>query len=291
MLFVPLTVDSAPGQPPADRLAFKAYEIEELADVYFFRPAGMVFALAAQRFRITPTGVTAASMAVGVAGGALLYSASWSLAGFALIIFYSVLDSSDGQLARMTGQTSEFGRVLDGIGGYVVYAAIYVALIAGPGAGVPPFLIAAAIVSNIAQAQMYDFYRTAYITVAIDGRPPADTPAAPGTPWVAALLRGYLTAQRALIGRHAAVEAQLTRRAEQGVVRTADRDRYRTHFYRSVRGWNLLGDNTRFYAIGALAWLGRLDWWFFFLVVPMNIAFAVLWLWQARADRRFLASL
>src|SRR5438093_3941517 len=30
-------------------LAFKAYEIEELADVYFFRPLGAVAALAARR--------------------------------------------------------------------------------------------------------------------------------------------------------------------------------------------------------------------------------------------------
>jgi len=58
-----------------------------------------------------------------------------------------------------------------------------------------------------------------------------------------------------------------------------------------VRGWNVLGDNTRFYAIGVLAALGRPDWFFMFVLVPMNAAFAALWLWQARADRRFLERL
>jgi len=55
-----------------------------------------------------------------------------------------------------------------------------------------------------------------------------------------------------------------------------------------VRGWNVLGDNTRFYAIGVLAAIGRPDWFFTFVLIPMNAAFAALWLWQLRADRRFL---
>ena len=68
-----------------------------------------------------------------------------------------------------------------------------------------------------------------------------------------------------------------------------DRARYRAAFYGPVRGWNLLGDNTRFYAIGVLAWLHHLEWFFAFILVPMNVALGVLWCWQRRADRRFLA--
>jgi len=37
--------------PAAGGLAFKAREIEELADIWFFRPLGMVFALAARAMR------------------------------------------------------------------------------------------------------------------------------------------------------------------------------------------------------------------------------------------------
>jgi phosphatidylglycerophosphate synthase len=109
--------------PGPDTLAFKAYEIEELADVYFFRPCGLVFAYAARALRLTPTTVTLVGAAVGIAGGVLLADSRLALAGFALIVLHSILDSSDGQLARMTGQTSEFGRLLDGVGGYAVYIA------------------------------------------------------------------------------------------------------------------------------------------------------------------------
>ena len=47
-----------------------------------------------------------------------------------------------------------------------------------------------------------------------------------------------------------------------------------------MRGWNFLGDNTRFYAIGVVAWLQHVTW-FFPAVLLMNVALVVLW-WQAR---------
>jgi phosphatidylglycerophosphate synthase len=274
-------------------LAFKAYEIEELADVYFFRPLGMVFARAARAAGLTPIAVTWISAAVGVAGGMLLSVERLALLAFALIILYSVLDSSDGQLARMTGQVSELGRLLDGVVGYAVYVAIYVTILASAiGAGEDAFMVAlalAAAASNVVQAQMYDYHRGSYIRYAITGMCPRPEVEARSTHGV--IIRMYEAMQRVLSGRHRRVEAALEQRAIAGVVRDDDRRRYRDSFYRPVRGWNLLGDNTRFYAIGLLAWLHRLDWFFLFVLVPMNAAFLALWAWQARADRRFLAGL
>jgi hypothetical protein len=97
--------------------------------------------------------------------------------------------------------------------------------------------------------------------------------------------------QRAVAGSHPDVERAVAARASGGAVRDTDRARYRDCFYWLVRGWNLMGDNTRFYAIGVLAAVHRLDLFFMFVAVPMNVAFAILWLWQARADRRFLKGL
>ena len=101
----------------------------------------------------------------------------------------------------------------------------------------------------------------------------------------------YEAMQRLLSGWHAGVEASLAKRSIGGRVREDDRVRYRLCFYWRVRGWNLMGDNTRFYAVGAPAWFHHLDWFFSFVLLPMNAVFVMLWLWQARADRRFLAGL
>jgi hypothetical protein len=93
-----------------------------------------------------------------------------------------------------------------------------------------------------------------------------------------------------LNGLHVEVESVMAARSIGGTVREDDRARYRDCFHGPVRAWNLLGDNARFYAIGLLAWLHRLDLFFAFILVPMNLALVALWLWQRHADRRFLAT-
>ena len=73
-------------------LAFKAQEIEELADVYFFRPAGMVLARAAQALGLTPTQVTFIGMGVGMVAGGLLYDPRLGYLAFALLIVHGEKD-------------------------------------------------------------------------------------------------------------------------------------------------------------------------------------------------------
>ncbi len=283
-------------------LAFKAQEIEELADVYFFRPLGMVLARAARALGLTPTAVTIIGMLVGAAGGGLLYDARLGYAAFALLIVHGVLDSADGQLARLTGRATEFGRMLDGVSGYVTHVAIYAGLTAGAvhqgsgGGGAAAIVLwaVAAGLGNIVHAQMYDYHRTAYARYVIKGQARSDT-AGTQPARVAGAARGivgrYEALEARLAGVHPEVERALAARSFDGRVRADDRERYRSCFYWPVRGWNLFGDNTRFYAIGVLAWLARPDWFFTFLLGPMNVAFVVVWLWQARADRRFLEGL
>jgi hypothetical protein len=274
--------------PEPARLAFKAYEIEELADRCFFRPLGLIVAMAAQKLGLTPTVVTIAGTAIGVAGGALLYVPHWGWMAFALIILHSVLDSSDGQLARMTGRTSEFGRLLDGLSGAFTHVAIYVAIAAGALAsgsdrGIIIAMFAAA-VATLLQAQLYDYHRSSYTRVVIQGRPRALETGADGP----RLLNAYEAMERRLAGAHPRVEALLAERAADGMVRESDRAAYRHSYYWPVRGWNLMGDNTRFYLVGLLVWMDRLPWFFAIVLVPMTLAWILLWIWQASVDRRFL---
>ena len=283
------------GQPVlAQGLAFKAYEIEELADVYFFRPFGSIIARGAHALRLTPMHLTILGTLAGALGGTLLYSERAAWPAFALLILYGILDSADGQLARMTGQVTELGRVLDGVSGYVTHVAIYFALAAGmihrSGSGSLLVWMLLAGLSTAMQAQLYDYYRTAYGTVVGESRVPIHNPAGL-SPRVGSLFRWYLMTQRWLIGLHASVEAALGTRSVAGRVREDDRARYRQCFYAPVRGWNLLGDNTRFYAIGVLIWLHQLDLFFAFVLLPMNVVLIALWFWQRSADRKFLARL
>jgi hypothetical protein len=275
-------------------LAFKAVEIEELTDIFFFRPCGWVIARGARALRLTPTHLSVARSVIGIAGGALLYDEHSGLLAFALVILSEIIDSSDGQLARMTGNFSELGRVLDGVGDYIAHAAVYIGIAAGMihrgGSNSILIWMLLAGVANAIQSQMYDYHRTAYVTVVRDGRAPGhDTGTVPS--WVRWLYSGYLAMQRWLIGQHAGVETALAARSVAGRVREEDQARYRECFYRPVRGWNVLGSNTGLYALGILIWLHRVDLFFVFMLVPMNLALIALWFWQRSADRKFLAGL
>jgi phosphatidylglycerophosphate synthase len=274
-------------------LALKSAEIEELSDIYFFRPLGLLIARAGQAMGTSPIGLTVIGTIIGVAGGALLYDQRLGLIGFALLILHSVFDSADGQLARMTGRVSDLGRVLDGLSGYATHVAIYIAVALGlvhRGAPRSTFIwMLLAGMATAVHAGMYDYHRSAYTAIVSEARLPAHQP--PKVPRaISPLVRLYMTVQRCLIGLHAKVEARLRTRAVEGPVRDEDRAQYRESFYPLVRGWNFLGDNTRFYAIGVLALLHRLDLFFPFVLVPMNLALIILWLWQRQADQKFLSA-
>ena len=143
-----------------------------------------------------------------------------------------------------------------------------------------------AAISNAMQAQMYDYYRHSLRDGRREGRVPGRTIRRRiESRWIGWLYRCYLLGQRRLsvcTGRWSHV---LATRSNAGVVREEDRTRYRECFYWPVRGWNLLGDNTRFYAIGV--WRACTESIYFsFILVPMNLALVVLWLWQRNADRK-----
>jgi phosphatidylserine synthase len=275
-------------------LAFKAFEIEELTDVFFFRPCGWVIARGAGGLGLTPTHLSIVGGIIGTAGGALLYDKNAGALSFLLLLLSEIIDSADGQLARMTGRMTELGRVIDGVGDYVRHAAVYIAIAAGMiHRGGDSFILVwmlLAGISNALQSQMYDYHRTAYVTVVGKGCPPTSN-AARVPSWIRWLYSGYLTTQGWLIGEHGKVETALVARADAGRVREEDRARYREYFYRPVRGWNILGSNTGLYALGLLIWLHRVDLFLIFMLLPMNLALIALWFWQRSADRKFLAAL
>lgn len=273
--------DSAPAG-----LAFKAREIEELVDVYFFRRVGIVFAHLGNALGMSPTGVTWVALAAGAIGGLALASPRYAWFGVALLVLHGVLDSADGQLARMTGRSTEFGRMMDGVAGYVTHVAMYLGALASAfSRGSGWSLVALAAVAGactVVHAQMYDYHRTMYAAVAIKGQVRAARASTPE------LVAGYESMQRALSGLHPEVEEMIARRSPAGRVSDTDRLAYRQSFYALVRGWNLMGDNVRRLSMALSVWAGRPEWFIYAELIPVNLIFVVLWWQQRRADARFL---
>ena len=156
---------------------YKARDVEETIDIYFYRPIGYVIARACQALGITPNVVTIVSIFFGVYGGHLLYfrDVTTNVWGIVLWIIADTLDSVDGQLARMTNHKSKIGRILDGLGGNIMFLSIYLHLFARMVVTYPDlwwlWLLALTLAggfSHSIQSALADYYRNAFLKFVVD---------------------------------------------------------------------------------------------------------------------------
>ena len=79
----------------------------------------------------------------------------------------NILDCVDGQLARLTGIKSAAGRILDGLAGDLWFISIYISialrLSADASHSFTWIIVSLAGVSNLIQANVADFYKTAHL--------------------------------------------------------------------------------------------------------------------------------
>lgn len=105
--------------------SLKPREVEEPIDVWVHRPLAYLIARALLPTKISPNTVTFVSILFGLCAGALLVlrlETSMLIAGVCIFLS-AVFDCADGQLARLRGTSSAFGRMLDGIADLVVCTA------------------------------------------------------------------------------------------------------------------------------------------------------------------------
>ena len=163
-------------------LATKGPVVEEWADRRFFRPVGWRIARALEPTWVSPDAVTLASLVVGlVAGHFFWYASAWlNAAGVLLFVVSDVLDSADGQLARLRGTSTRTGRVLDGLSDSLRFVNLYASLGARlfvMGWGWKGAALAfAAIASHTYQAAAADYIRQAYLYFAVGTGSELDLP-------------------------------------------------------------------------------------------------------------------
>src|SRR5438094_6832755 len=202
-------------KPPND-LSDKGRAVEEWVDLHFFRPIGIRIARGLLPSGVSADQVTLWSLLIGlVAGHLFAYQDRWTnFIGFLLFIVSDIFDSADGQLARLRGTSTRFGRALDGINDNLRFVNLYFHLIyrlihAGwwwPGAFL---LVCAAGLAHTFQSAAIDFVRNAYLYIGVGGRGELDLPEdlerAPRGSWLerfgARVYRDYVVRQVQLFPR------------------------------------------------------------------------------------------
>lgn len=156
---------------------YKSKETEEWFDKVFTRPVGYVLTLLCAKLNIHPNVITIISIILGIAAAVCFYfpTIGWTLLGILMLVSANILDSVDGQLARMTGKKSLLGRVLDGFAGDAWFFCIYVSislrlynepmpLWPGHNWGIWIFVLALvlSLFSHMFQANLADYVRNIY---------------------------------------------------------------------------------------------------------------------------------
>jgi phosphatidylglycerophosphate synthase len=271
-------------KPPTD-LQLKGAAVEEWIDLRFFRPIGIRIARALQPTDISADQVTLWSIVMGVVAGHLfLYRDPWvNGIGFLLYVVSDVFDSADGQLARLRGTSTRFGRVLDGIGDHLRFVSVYVhlaiRLALGGWHSYGLLLATLAAVSHSFQSMAVDFIRNAYLSVGEGSTGELDLPedlaaAPPGTPlerFGARVYAGYVRRQMLLFPRTIDLVRVLRRVRVAEPFRAAYRERQQPLL--PLCSW--LGQNIRFGLLGLAGIAGYPSAYLWTEVLAMNLVLFV----------------
>jgi phosphatidylglycerophosphate synthase len=266
--------------------AGKGPVVEEWADRHFFRPVGWRVARAFAPTRVSADALTFASLLIGVLAGHLFwYASAWINAeGVGLFVISDILDSADGQLARLHGTSTRMGRVLDGVADSGRFLSLYAHLgarlfVSGWGwAGVA--LALAAMLSHALQASVADFIRHAYLYFAVGKGSELDLPEHVVAPsdesrwrklgW--AVYGDYVRRQAWLFPRTTALVRAFTGRVVPARMRAAWGQRQRI----VVAGCAWIAQNIRFALLAVTAVPGWPAAYCWIVIGPMNLALVAL---------------
>lgn len=148
---------------------YKARDVEEVIDIYWYRPWGYALAVGAHKLKMTPNQISVIGMIVGIVSGLMFIPQNpWLNAiGIFLWMLGQALDGADGQLARMANMSSRLGRMLDGISDGVKFASLYLSvgyrLYLETGEWwVWPIVVGSGLAHSY-QSSVADFYRNSYL--------------------------------------------------------------------------------------------------------------------------------
>ncbi len=264
----------------------KGEAVEEWIDLHFFRPLGVRIARSLRDTGISADQITLWGLVLGLLAGHLFfYRNPWiNFAGFLLLVFVELLDSVDGQLARIRGVSTRWGRLLDGIADTARFTNVYVQftlrLLLNHGGPETWVLVVVALAGHSMQSGAIDFIRNAYLEAGEGRDGELDLPESIGrmrgrtfgqrlAAWI---YRPYVQRQVWLFPRSVALVRALRKTGGAGgpeaeACRVEYRERQRPLVVQC--GW--LGQNMRLILLGLLPLIGGPYGYLWITIIPLNL--------------------
>jgi phosphatidylglycerophosphate synthase len=170
------------------KASLKAVEVEELFDLYIYRPLAFLFVKATYSTNLTPDQVSVAALLIGSTSGVMFGFGEFTFLLIGALMYFTsnVLDCADGQIARLKKNGTKVGRIVDGFVDYIVSIFVFAGIAIGlvklfnwhevnlwgnailqwqPAIYIWVLSILAAL-SSAVQAFFFDFYRNKFLEVA-----------------------------------------------------------------------------------------------------------------------------
>jgi len=282
----------------------RTHEIEEFTNLHIIHPISSWLVPKLVAGKITPNMVSVIGMIFGILAGlayAQYQTPYMAVAGFIFMFLWHIMDGADGQLARLTKNCSEIGKILDGVCDYVTFISVYVgigiALSAEGGPEVWVIVISAGILHAI-QSSAYELQRAEYDYWGYD----KNSSALPEINHMRADLKGkaffsfmmsqfyifYIRMQRGTSG----IDSNLRKLLKDTLMAHPDktddiRRLYRHVFAGGVRNWAILSANYRTIAIFLACSAGQPIYFFWFEIAILTPALLLLVQKQRWRNRSF----
>ncbi len=271
----------------------RTHEIEEFSNLYVVHPISRALVSVLARWGVHPNMVSITGMVLGaLAAWSYFHYQRWEFAvlGFVLMFGWHVMDGADGQLARLTGKTSEIGKALDGLCDHASFTLVYIAIattLTFEQSGLIWIPAVLAGVSHIAQSTAYEFQRQSYdywvhgkdtARVVSSGEIRKDMNRKQGVARAFARLDlTYVTVQETFSAHDPDLFSSLEelRRTDTATFARV-RDLYRSINMPAVKRWSILSSNYRTLAIFLTAIAGFPAVYFWLEISVLNVALVLL---------------
>lgn len=303
----------------------KPRAVEEWGDTYLIRPLGYLVVQLLRNTPLTPTMVSGLAVLAGWWTAWIYYLSNrgggdTSLALLAALTFllHSALDSADGQLARLRGQTSRLGSIIDGFCDNLAFLSIYIAIVAGTWVRMPQYGIIVTLLAFLAacshslQSSLAEYQRSLYL-MAVHGKGDrfdaysekrgADSRSAGNifVLFLQTIYAQYCRQQRALLPSTCRLERKIAAILDERPELAGDvAGIYERHQRPMLPGWALLASNSHkagiilsaFVAVRSGSfWVGLGMGWYFIYDIGLNLVMAWLIHRQVPADRCTMAEI
>ncbi len=281
--------------------SLKMLEVEEIFDLFFYRPLAFILVKILYRTNITPNQLTFGAIIMGIIGGIFYAQGSplspeYFIVGAIFFMMFNILDCSDGQMARLKHNGTRTGRIIDGVADYIAVTAVYI----GIGIGFanhtdnPAFywgLLVLTGASNTIHSILVDYYRNRFLDYVLERKSTFEEDLdefrdeyeaiknIKGKWFDRVIIRLYLN--------YSSFQNNLAAKKSNEKLFKATPAEYLAKNKTIIRSWVLLGPTSQITTLVLCSIFNRFDLFFWIMIVGFNSIALINWLVQKSIDKKF----